>query len=370
MIKNNCKLYNLIAMKKIRFFIIVFSALFFLRLGAQAPDRFQYQAVARNAQGQVLNNQIINVRFNIRQGGATGFPVYEEQHVALTNTLGLFTLQIGGGAPTTGNSFSNINWASGNYWLEVQIQTTTMNQFLSMGSSQFLSVPYSKYAADGPDADPTNELQTLSKSGNIITLSNGGGSVDVNDADANPTNEIQQLSISGNTLSISGSGGNSISLPVTNRVAYLKDVKFNDTPGGDVTGEVWHTRVLNTLSGDAGFVQLTGGSIGTGGTANQFILQPGTYQVEAFCPAQQINVHLAKLVNVTDGQDILIGSAGYSPVNVHAVSPSIIMGEFTINSPKTFAILHRGASSRPHGFGVSHWWGDNVFSQVKIVKVN
>ncbi len=53
------------------------------------------------------------------------------------------------------------------------------------------------------DLSSTNELQTLSKSGNTITLSNSGGSVVDNDA--------QSLSVSGNQLSITN--GNSVTLP-------------------------------------------------------------------------------------------------------------------------------------------------------------
>lgn len=59
------------------------------------------------------------------------------------------------------------------------------------------------------DADPTNEIQTLSKVGNTVSLSNGGGSFTdaVDDADADPTNEIQTLSKVGNTVSLSNGGG-------------------------------------------------------------------------------------------------------------------------------------------------------------------
>ena len=58
---------------------------------------------------------------------------------------------------------------------------------------------------DDADADPNNEIQTISKSGSTVTLSDGGGSFTdaVDDADASTTNEIQDLSLSGNTLSLS-----------------------------------------------------------------------------------------------------------------------------------------------------------------------
>ena len=68
-------------------------------------------------------------------------------------------------------------------------------------------------AVNDADADVSNELQTISKSGSTVSLSNGGGSFTdaVNDADANPTNEIQDISLVGNELSISS--GSTVILP-------------------------------------------------------------------------------------------------------------------------------------------------------------
>ncbi len=52
---------------------------------------------------------------------------------------------------------------------------------------------------DDADADPTNEIQALSKAGNTVSLSNNGGSFtdEVDDADADPTNEIQEKANTG-----------------------------------------------------------------------------------------------------------------------------------------------------------------------------
>jgi hypothetical protein len=61
------------------------------------------------------------------------------------------------------------------------------------------------------DADSSNELQTLSKAGNIITLSDGGQSVidEVNDADASASNELQTIvnTAGTNNLVLSNGGG-------------------------------------------------------------------------------------------------------------------------------------------------------------------
>lgn len=58
------------------------------------------------------------------------------------------------------------------------------------------------YLTTEVDGSVTNELQTLSRTLDIVTLSNTGGSVSVNDADSDPLNEIQDISLSGNSLSL------------------------------------------------------------------------------------------------------------------------------------------------------------------------
>lgn len=61
-----------------------------------------------------------------------------------------------------------------------------------------------------PEENTTNELQTISKSGNTVTLSHNGGSFIVDDADASTSNEIQNLA---EVLSV---GNNAGSINITN----------------------------------------------------------------------------------------------------------------------------------------------------------
>ncbi|MBN1132721.1 MAG: tail fiber domain-containing protein [Bacteroidales bacterium] len=87
---------------------------------------------------------------------------------------------------------------------------------LSISGGNTISLAGLPDAVDDADADPANELQTLSIEGENITLSRGGGTIalpvdDVNDADADPDNEIQTLAIAGHTLSISEA--NSVVIP-------------------------------------------------------------------------------------------------------------------------------------------------------------
>ncbi|MCP4443080.1 MAG: hypothetical protein GY810_29590 [Aureispira sp.] len=112
---------------------------------AQAPDLINYQAVARNSTGGPIQNQVVGVKISILQGSATGTAVYEETHAPTTDNYGAFNLQIGGGTVVTG-SFAGINWGSFANYLKVEMDITGGTNYVPMGTSQMVSVPYAKYA--------------------------------------------------------------------------------------------------------------------------------------------------------------------------------------------------------------------------------
>lgn len=180
---------------------------------AQSPEAFNYQAVVRDAQGQIIQNQNVSFQLSVYMGSVSGTPVYTETHTVTTNQFGLANLQVGTGTPVTG-TFGSIDWAMANHFLEVELDETGGSNYVLMGSMQLISVPYALHATtvefdmvDDADADPTNEIQTISASGSTVTLNNGGGSFSINDADADPNNELQTISLSGSTATLSNSGG-------------------------------------------------------------------------------------------------------------------------------------------------------------------
>ncbi|MGB3142554.1 MAG: hypothetical protein WBB24_00455, partial [Maribacter sp.] len=62
--------------------------------------------------------------------------------------------------------------------------------------------------ADDADASPTNEIQTLSRSGTNISLTNGGGTVSIADNDNNSSNEIQTITSTDGSVTVTPSGIN------------------------------------------------------------------------------------------------------------------------------------------------------------------
>ena len=112
---------------------------------AQAPDAFNYQAVAQDANGDALVNALIGVEFKVRQGSLTGTAVYSETHDPTTDERGLFSLKIGSGTPNAG-SFATIDWSAGPYFLEVRLDPLGGSSYTKVGAEQLVSVPYALHA--------------------------------------------------------------------------------------------------------------------------------------------------------------------------------------------------------------------------------
>ena len=154
-------------MKKFSFLIA--SLLFALCVQAQAPQKFSYQTVIRNASNQLLIGQTVGIKISILQGSANGSAVYAETHAPQTNTNGLATLEIGGGSLLAGN-FANINWANGPFFVKTETDPNGGNNYTITNTSQLLSVPYALYAAKAPD----QQQLTVSLTGDTLYLQNGG----------------------------------------------------------------------------------------------------------------------------------------------------------------------------------------------------
>jgi hypothetical protein len=167
-------------MKKILFTIFTL-AIFCLNTNAQSPEGFNYQCIVRDNTGHSLTNQAISVRFNIIQGSITGSSVYSETHATSTNGYGLVTLMIGTG--TTIDDLSLVNWASGPYYIHVEVDPNAGTSYDDVSTTQMMSVPYALHSktaenvtndqVNDADADPSNEIQDISLIGTDLTISSG-----------------------------------------------------------------------------------------------------------------------------------------------------------------------------------------------------
>jgi len=120
---------------------------------AQVPQQINYQGVARNAVGNVLSNKTIGIKLSIRDINANGTIVYSETRTIRTNNFGLFTIAIGstGSSTTTGN-INLINWSTGEKFLQVQIDPNGGWDYIDMGTTKLLTVPFAFYAGSAKPA--------------------------------------------------------------------------------------------------------------------------------------------------------------------------------------------------------------------------
>lgn len=217
------------------------------------PQAFNYSAVARNAAGQPIVSSTIGIQISILKSTTIGQVMYGENHFVNTDQYGLFNLIIGAGAIQSG-SMNSIDWSTDNYFLKVGMDANGGTNFLTMGTTQLLSVPYALHSKtaeslvgggtgfSGDYNDLTNAPTNVSVFNNDI-----GYVTTLNDDD--PSNELQQFSFSstGDTLYLSN--GNWVIIPGLSaantppQLATLTTIAINNiafasaSSGGNITDD-------------------------------------------------------------------------------------------------------------------------------------
>jgi len=160
-------------MKRVLLLLIIFGVNF-LQVAGQNPSGFNYQAVIRSSNGEIIQNQSVGIRISILKGGVTGEAVYVETFSTETNNFGLVNLVIGTGNPKEG-ALSDVEWSSDSHFIKVEIDIQGGSNYTEMGTSQLLSVPYAMHAKSAsqfkgePNGDPDAPLFEIKNSkGEIV----------------------------------------------------------------------------------------------------------------------------------------------------------------------------------------------------------
>jgi len=151
-------------MKK-QLFILLFCLACTLSVYSQTQN-FKYQAVVRDALGDVIENQNVSIKIDILKGSSIGTVSYSEEHSLTTNQFGLVNIEIGSGNILSG-SFSAIEWGQDIYFLKTELDETGGSSYQMMGVSQLLAVPYALYAQSSADSS------LWGKNGNNIYYEDG-----------------------------------------------------------------------------------------------------------------------------------------------------------------------------------------------------
>jgi hypothetical protein len=171
---------------KIFIFFLFILPLQCFNLIAQVNKGINFQGVARNNNGIILANKIINLRLSIKTDSTNGIIEYQEIKSITTNTIGLFSVVVG--SPQDRNiisigNFENINWSNTEKFLEVEVDLTGELYFSSLGIQKINYVPYAFYA-DRVDAVNINGILGIKKGGtgfdNLKDFKNNAGLDKVN----------------------------------------------------------------------------------------------------------------------------------------------------------------------------------------------
>lgn len=125
---------------------------------SQVPQGIKYQGSLRDNAGFTIAGKQISLKLRILRDSANGPSDYIESHSILTSNLGLFDLVIGTGTVLSGN-FLVIDWSKGSKFLKVEVDTANGSNYVAMGVTQFLSVPYSNYALKATIASIADSLR-------------------------------------------------------------------------------------------------------------------------------------------------------------------------------------------------------------------
>jgi hypothetical protein len=148
-----------------RLFYSVFVTVLFSLSALAQNEGINFQGVARNAAGEVLVSQKINLRLSILLGSETGAVAYMETRQVTTNPQGVFAVVVGDDkALTKSINFSTINWTPAPKFIKVEMDPNAGSNYLVMGTSRLQAVPFAFYA-NGVDANNVKGVLPLSSGG-------------------------------------------------------------------------------------------------------------------------------------------------------------------------------------------------------------
>ncbi len=132
---------------------------------AQVPKGFNYQAIARDINGEVIAGQSLPVRISSSCIIPYGTLLWQEDHTLITsNQFGLISLVVGKGLRTGGSEtyFSDIDWNAQTVYLKTSIKYPGPS-YVEMGTAQLWSVPYSLVADKANGVNEGKKLLVVSE---------------------------------------------------------------------------------------------------------------------------------------------------------------------------------------------------------------
>ncbi len=149
-------------MKKVINNVILLSLLLICTLvSAQSVQKnfINYQGVAKNASGDILAEESINIQIALKFGAPDIAASYVENHTITTNANGIFALLIGNGTPVTGD-FDTLQWGGIASYVTISLNGA------EIGTNELMAVPYAITSGDTRWISNGNDIENIN-SGNV-----------------------------------------------------------------------------------------------------------------------------------------------------------------------------------------------------------
>ncbi len=365
-------------------FLVLFSILFLSVVSqGQPPQTFSFQKVIRNNNNQLLKNTPVGIKITILKTTAADSIIYSETHTTVTHANGLATLTIGEGIKLPEyTGFESINWESGSYFMNTDIDPEGGTSYTISDTSQILSTPYALHVKKAesltgtlPETDPSykasvageinktdttywNSKQPRLTAGKGIKITGNVISIDEKYFSGDTTKAVDQLG-EGIALGYPGDEG------IENDESVIFTEKFEaESLSGILPNWTWsngandHRLSLDTIPGPAGtpggkslkMTILNG--VGGAGSDLRKIFDEGYEQLflrfyVKFAEDYGLNHHFTSLSGAIDPTPWPVGSAGQKPTE----SFSSTIDQLTINVNLT------GPATTPPGYWMfySYW---------------
>jgi hypothetical protein len=134
--------------------------LFFLLISVGLKAQFNYQAILKDSNGNLLTNNQVKFKFSLMYQSSTASPFFVEEHEVITPPDGVVNLSIGGGTVVNG-IFSNIDWSQSVFMKE---ELDRGSGYQDMGTKQVASVPIAEYAKNAANLYFNNSTSQSSTS--------------------------------------------------------------------------------------------------------------------------------------------------------------------------------------------------------------
>ncbi len=280
-------------------------------IGQNFPQGINYQAVARDANGNARVNQQIPVQFTIYQSSVAGTVVWQERQLKTTNSMGQFNAVIGAGSPVSpfnNNSFKQIAWGVDSTFLKVEINANISftGLFSQIGATtKFQAVPYAMNAAKSDTASIAKFSQWSD-------------------------------------------------------YAIYQEVYPSGTNNPSVVG--WNQRNFNTTQSSSGTSIIRTGSTIT--------LMPGSYYIKAEAPSYKMEENKVCLRDASNNV-VLIGTSTYTSGASNGSMFASVTGVVTVNVQTSYKLDHYSFVALAQGLGdaSSIPMINEVFATILIQKI-